>query len=133
MSAGDILEVILEFKVPQTGYHLVIDDPIPAGLEVIDASLKTTSSRYNAPSQQRQTRGRSDARGYSWSPINHTELRDERVALFADAVQAGNYTYRYLLRATTAGTFLWPAAKISLMYEPEQFGTCSEGFVEVEK
>jgi uncharacterized protein YfaS (alpha-2-macroglobulin family) len=133
VKAGDILEIVLEFRVPQTGYHLVIDDPIPAGLEAIDASLKTTSSRYDAPSRQRQTRSRSDAYGYSWSPINHTELRDDRVALFAEVVQPGNYTYQYMVRATTAGTFLWPAARISLMYEPEQFGSCSEGFVEVKE
>jgi uncharacterized protein YfaS (alpha-2-macroglobulin family) len=133
IDAGDILEIILEFKIPQTGYHLVIDDPIPAGLEAIDASLKTTSTRYDAPSQKRRTRGRDDARGYPWAPVNHTELRDERIALFANVVRPGIYTYRYLLRATSAGTYMWPAAKISLMYEPEQFGTCAEGFIQVEE
>jgi uncharacterized protein YfaS (alpha-2-macroglobulin family) len=133
ISAGDILEIILEFNVPQTGYHLVIDDPIPSGLEAIDASLKTTSTRYDAPSQRRRSRGRDDARGYPRAPVNHTELRDERVALFANVVRPGIYTYRYLLRATSAGTYLWPAAKISLMYEPEQFGTCAEGFIKVEE
>ena len=133
ISAGDILEVILEFNVPQTGYHLVIDDPIPAGLEAIDASLKTTSTRYDAPSQRRRSRGRDDARGYSRAPVNHTELRDERVALFANMVRPGIYTYSYMLRATSAGRYLWPAAKISLMYEPEQFGTCAEGFIKVEE
>jgi uncharacterized protein YfaS (alpha-2-macroglobulin family) len=133
ISAGDILEIILEFKIPQTGYHLVIDDPIPAGLEAIDASLKTTSTRYSSPSQRRRTRGWDDALGYPRAPVNHTELRDERVALFANVVRPGIYTYRYLLRATSAGTYLWPAAKISLMYEPEQFGTCSEGYIKVEE
>ncbi|MEO0292785.1 MAG: alpha-2-macroglobulin family protein [candidate division WOR-3 bacterium] len=125
VKTGDILEVELEFKVPQTSYHLVIDDPLPSGLEVIDASLKTTSIRYNIKSQGTVTRGG------SWNPINHTELRDDRVALFADEVRPGIYKYKYLLRATTSGYFLWPFAKVSLMYEPEQFGTCSEGFIEV--
>jgi uncharacterized protein YfaS (alpha-2-macroglobulin family) len=111
----------------------VIDDPIPAGLEAIDASLKTTSTRYGSPSQSRQTRGRDDD-WWSWgNPINHTELRDDRVALFGDEVRPGKYTYSYMVRATTSGTYLWPAAKISLMYEPEQFGTCAEGFVSVGK
>ena len=130
---GDILEIELEYSVPQTGYHVVIDDPIPAGLEAIDASLKTTGSRYDAPSQRRRTRGYDDAYGYWHNPINHTELRDDRVALFADVARPGKYTYKYLLRATTTGFFLWPAAKISLMYEPEQFGTCAEGFISVKR
>ena len=130
---GDILEIELEFSVPQTGYHVVIDDPIPAGLEAIDASLKTTGSRYDSPLQRRRTRGYDDAYGYWHNPINHTELRDDRVALFANVARPGKYTYKYLLRATTTGFFLWPAAKISLMYEPEQFGTCAEGFISVKR
>ncbi len=125
INAGDVLEVELEFKVNQTSYHLVIDDPIPSGLEAIDASLKTTSTRYNVRSQERTTRGG------SWNPINHTELRDDRVALFSDVVKPGIYKYKYLLRATTSGYFLWPCSKVSLMYEPEQFGTSSEGFIEI--
>jgi len=125
IDAGDVLEVELEFKVNQTSYHLVIDDPIPSGLEAIDASLKTTSTRYDTDSQSRTTIGG------SWNPINHTEMRDDRVALFADMVKPGIYKYKYLLRATTSGYFLWPCSKVSLMYEPEQFGTSSEGFIEI--
>jgi uncharacterized protein YfaS (alpha-2-macroglobulin family) len=133
VKAGDVLEIELEFLVPQASYHLVIDDAIPAGLEAIDASLKTTSARYESPEGEEYTEGNDDTHEYSGNPINHTELRDERVALFADNVMPGIYTYRYLLRATTSGTFLWPTAKISLMYEPEQFGTCAEGWLQVEK
>jgi uncharacterized protein YfaS (alpha-2-macroglobulin family) len=125
VKAGAVLEVELKFKVNQTSYHLVIDDRIPPGLEPIDASLKTTSSRYNINSQSKTTRGG------SWNPINHTELRDDRVTLFADMVKPGIYEYKYLLRATTSGYFLWPCSKVSLMYEPEQFGTSSEGFIEI--
>jgi uncharacterized protein YfaS (alpha-2-macroglobulin family) len=125
IKAGDVLEIELEFKVNQTSYHLVIDDPIPSGLEAIDASFVTTSTRYNIDSQERTTRGG------TWNPINHTELRDDRVALFSDMVRPGIYKYKYLLRATTSGYFLWPCAKVSLMYEPEQFGTSSEGFIEI--
>lgn len=125
IKAGAVLEVELEFKVNQTSYHLIIDDPIPPGLEVIDASLKTTSTRYDIEGMSRTTRGG------SWNPINHTEMRDDRVALFADMVRPGIYKYKYLLRATTSGYFLWPCSKVSLMYEPEQFGTSSEGFIEI--
>jgi uncharacterized protein YfaS (alpha-2-macroglobulin family) len=131
VEAGDVLQVELEFSVPQTGYHLVIDDPIPAGLEAIDASLKTTSTRYETPSGRRVTQGSDMAYAYWAQPIHHTELRDDRVALFADAARPGIYRYRYLLRATTPGTFLWPGARIFLMYQPEQLGTCAEGRVRI--
>ncbi len=133
INAGDVLEVELEFSVPQTGYHLVIDDPIPAGLETIDVSLKTTSTRYQTDSYERINRDYDYTRGYRDNPINHTELRDDRVGLFADAIRPGIYKYRYLLRATSSGVFLWPGAKVFLMYEPEQFGTSAEGFISVSR
>jgi uncharacterized protein YfaS (alpha-2-macroglobulin family) len=125
--AGDVLEIELSYNVPQAGYHLVIDDPLPAGCEAIDASLKTTSARYETE------QGMSNRYTRDWNYINHTEMHDDRVAMFADMIPAGIYTYRYLVRATTSGTFLWPAARVSLMYEPEQFGTCAEGFITIEK
>ena len=132
VKSGDVLEIELEFLVPQACYHLIIDDAIPAGLEVIDASLKTTSARYSSMEGEEYTAGNEEDINYSPNPINHTELRDDGVALFADYVAPGIYTYRYLLRATTSGAFFWPAANISLMYEPEQFGTCAEGWLKVE-
>jgi len=131
INAGDVLEVELQFSVPQTGYHLVIDDAIPAGLEAIDISLKTTSTRYDMDSYERANRGDDDAYGYWGNPINHTELRDERIALFADSIRPGIYKYTYLLRATSSGTFFWPGARAFLMYEPEQFGASAEGIISV--
>ncbi len=119
--AGETVEVELEFLVPQTIYHLVIDDPIPAGLEVLDTSLKTTTKHYSQDIRPISLR----------NPINHRELRDERVVLIAEQIAAGTYRYKYLLRATSSGRFFWPAATISLMYEPEEFGRCAEGMVEV--
>ncbi len=133
---GDVLEVELEYTAKQTGYHMILDDPIPAGLEGIDASLKTTSSRHrNRPQSgnNRRARGYDDDRWSSRNPINHTELRDDRVVLYASQIRPGTYSYKYLLRATTSGVFLWPGATASLMYEPEEFGSSSEGFVKVER
>ena len=134
LEPGDVLEIELEYTVKQSGYHMIIDDPIPAGLEGIDASLKTTSSRHQVDSQggnRRTTRGYDSDHWASRSPINHTELRDDRVMLYAQQVRPGVYTYKYLLRATTSGEFLWPGARASLMYEPEEFGSSAEGYVKV--
>ena len=77
------------------------------------------------------TREGDQALGFRFNPFNHKELRDDGAGLFADAVRPGLYRFRYLARATSAGTFLWPGARASLMYEPEQFGTCSEGTIRV--
>jgi alpha-2-macroglobulin len=37
-------------------------------------------------------------------------------------MSVGMYRYRYLARATTAGSFVVPPTKAECMYEPEVFG-----------
>ena len=39
---GDILRVRLRVVVPNAREFLVLDEPLPAGLEAVDASLRTT-------------------------------------------------------------------------------------------
>jgi uncharacterized protein YfaS (alpha-2-macroglobulin family) len=48
-------------------------------------------------------------------------LRDERAEAFTSLLPAGGYTYSYVARATTLGTFLVPPAKAEEMYMPETF------------
>ncbi|MEL7363242.1 MAG: hypothetical protein AAFN13_14300, partial [Bacteroidota bacterium] len=66
-----------------------------------------------------------------WGSFNHTELRDDRVLLFADYLRRGEHTYTYLARATTPGTFVHPPAQAELMYEPEVNGRTATGTVVV--
>jgi uncharacterized protein YfaS (alpha-2-macroglobulin family) len=51
-----------------------------------------------------------------------SELRDDRLFLFAQNVSPGAYTYEYYVRATTPGTFNHLPAVASEMYFPENFG-----------
>jgi uncharacterized protein YfaS (alpha-2-macroglobulin family) len=55
------------------------------------------------------------------------------VLLFADFLQRGEHTYRYVARATTAGDFLHPAAEAEQMYRPEIRGRTGTGRLGVEK
>jgi uncharacterized protein YfaS (alpha-2-macroglobulin family) len=128
---GQVAMVELTVIVPQAGYRFVVDDPLPAGLEPIDTSLKTTSKRYEEGEQEQ---GKKEG-GYGWSyyynPFNHVEKHDEGVKLFADEIPAGVYHYKYMARATTPGVFELPGTNASLMYEPEQFGRGAEGTFKV--
>jgi uncharacterized protein YfaS (alpha-2-macroglobulin family) len=44
-------------------------------------------------------------------------MRDSRTVLFFDEVPAGLLSCPVLARATSAGTFTWPASQISPMYD----------------
>src|SRR2546427_8510692 len=58
--------------------------------------------------------------------VDHVELRDDRTALFASAIPAGRYVYRYALHLTTPGLYHVLPAHAAQLYEPEVFGHTSE-------
>ena len=113
---GDIVQVELTLEVPHDAYYLVVNDPLPAGLEIIDPSLKGASTIGSNSSSQ-------------WSVFDHVELRDDRVLLFADQINKGLHTFRYLARATSVGRFLRPAAIAQEMYDPQNMGRSDGGYV----
>ncbi|HVJ20558.1 MAG TPA: hypothetical protein VM686_34330, partial [Polyangiaceae bacterium] len=99
-------EVIVTTPSPRS--FVVIDVPLPAGFEAVDHELRTTSKVLG---EERQS-----------APWSHRELRDDRVVFFADTLAPGLYRYRYLMRATTRGSFVVPPARVEEMYAPEVFG-----------
>ena len=109
---GDLVQVRLVVSTAQERHNVVIDDPLPAGLEALDAQLASTSQTDTENSGSSGT-------GFG---IDHTELRDDRVLLFATTLQPGTLDYTYMARATTSGSFIVPPAQAEEMYRPEIFG-----------
>ncbi len=123
VAPGDLLLADVVVVTPTPRRWVVVDDPLPAGLEAVDARLATASSRLDVDSVGVQRsyhgRGRGDAEETGWY---RREVRDDRVLFFADDMAAGVHRYRYLARATTHGTFLVPPTRAEEMYAPEVFG-----------
>jgi len=63
---------------------------------------------------------------WRWYWATHTELRDEKVALFASFLPRGTYEYTYMLRCTTPGQYVALPATAYEMYFADVFGR-SEG------
>jgi alpha-2-macroglobulin len=99
----------------------MVEDPLPAGMEAVDTSLKTTSQIGQNPALNR-TDKYSYFDGWGWWWFTHSELRDEKVALFATNLPAGTYEYTYQIRAGVDGTFNVLPAHAEEMYFPEVFG-----------
>jgi hypothetical protein len=114
-SLGQVVQVRLTLTVPQPAHYLAVEDMLPAGLEPLDASLKTVSSLVEEPEMN-------NTNGYRWWNATHAEIHDNRVALFGTYIAPGTYHYTYMARATTAGTFLVLPAKAYHMYQPEVYG-----------
>ncbi|WP_409570018.1 Ig-like domain-containing protein [Kouleothrix sp.] len=114
---GDVVQVRLKLSVPEDMQYFAIEDMLPAGLEAIDTSLKTSS----AAAQGAGLRPADDATPYWWY-FGQSSIRDDRVALFATYLPRGTYEYTYLARASTPGEFQTLPATAYQMYAPEVFG-----------
>ncbi|MBI5564762.1 MAG: alpha-2-macroglobulin, partial [Chloroflexi bacterium] len=125
---GDVIRVDLTIVAPNDLYYLVVEDPLPAGAEAIDRGLATTSMLDQDPTLISQPRysERGDA-FYSpwwwwWNWYSRSELRDEKVVLFADYLGRGTYEYSYTMRATLPGDYKVIPTVASEFYFPEVFG-----------
>lgn len=120
MEAGQ--NVLVELTVVVTGrrHFVAVEDPIPAGLEVVNFRFETSSLQSLSSFSS------------AYDPFYHSEILDDRVLLFADEIQPGIHRYRYLARATTPGTFVVAPARAHEMYQPEVFGRTGAGAFVVE-
>jgi hypothetical protein len=109
----------------QTGkgqlYYAVIEDPLPAGAEALDTSLKTTSVAVEGPKVEQQAEQGAPWKGWSWLPT-HVELRDEKAVLFQTYLEPGTYEFSYQIRASLPGEYLTLPPTASQMYFPEVWG-----------
>jgi len=126
--AGDLVVITLQVVTPQERLYVVMDDPLPAGLEAVNPNFVIESRE-----QQQRLAELSDQRQWWWRGFNHIEMHDNRVLLFADSLRSGIHTHRYLARALTFGTFQTPGTKIEEMYAPEVFGRSGEMVIQIQK
>ena len=112
--AGDLVTVRLRITTTQRRQNVVIEDPLPAGMEALDAQLASTSQADTADV------GSSDTGWYAG--IDHTEIRDDRVLLFATSLENGTLVYTYVARATAPGDYTVAPTQAEEMYRPEIFG-----------
>ncbi|MFO7167437.1 MAG: Ig-like domain-containing protein [Chloroflexota bacterium] len=142
LKLGDEVRVELSITAPNDLYYLRVEDGLPAGLEAVDPNLATTSVLAEAPAVEMVPelgpRGGANvdvARSspypwwrWWWRWYSRSELRDEKVVLFADFLPRGSYLYSYTARATLPGEYRAIPATAVESYFPEVYGR-SDGAV----
>ncbi|MEN8098501.1 MAG: alpha-2-macroglobulin, partial [Chloroflexota bacterium] len=120
---GEEIKVHLTIIVPNSLYYVVVEDPIPAGAEPIDTILDTTSVLEEGPQLRRQSEREVPWWGdWWWQWYSRSEMRDNKVVLFADYLAPGTYDYTYSFRATVPGEYRVIPAFANEFYFPEVFG-----------
>jgi uncharacterized protein YfaS (alpha-2-macroglobulin family) len=130
-NAGDLINVTLRIRNTKERYFVAITDPLPAGTEPVDAWFATTGRALAEAAEQGDA-----STSWAWwlrGGFDHVERHDDRVDLFATRLSEGEHLYTYLVRATTAGTFIAAPTHAEEMYEPEVFGRTATSVIEVKK
>jgi uncharacterized protein YfaS (alpha-2-macroglobulin family) len=135
-TGGDLILGEVVVVTPSPRHQVVVDDPLPAGFEAIDARLATTARSLDLDAEDESEGDFPEeddiAMGRAFLPSGYIrEVRDDRVLFFVEHMAAGMYRYRYLARATTHGTFVLPPARAEEMYAPEVFGRTAAASVTV--
>jgi hypothetical protein len=133
IKSGQIYRGELSIIVPDNMHYVVAEERLPAGFEAINFDLDTTDTSLQ---QKLQDETKPKNGEYYWydNPLwyfNHTEVRDDRVLLFADYLPRGVYNYSFLVRAGLPGKYHHLPASAYEMYFPEVFGRTGGEFVEV--
>lgn len=126
IKAGAYVRVSLQVVVQDRRFYVVVDDALPAGLELVNSAYKTSARTPGARDPDEEGWG-----GYPSWRFNHRELRDERSLHFADELTPGTYQLNVLARATVRGTFVVPPTRAEEMYHPEVFGRAASDRVTI--
>lgn len=100
------------------GARLMVNDPLPAGLEIDNPSLLRSG----------------DVRALDWLDPANTEMaefRDDRFIAAVDWRTEKPFQLAYIVRAISPGTFHQPAATVEDMYRPQYAANTSSGSVTI--
>jgi len=115
MSPGDELLVVLEIASAQDTDYVMIEDPLPAGVQPIESD-----HGYALPGYELR------------QPGVHREISDQHVAFFISRLKKGRRKLAYLVRATVPGVFHVMPARVLPMYDPQFGGNSASGIVQIE-
>ena len=140
LKRGDLVRVDLFVSLPTARNFVVVDDPVPGGLEPVNRDLATAST-VDADQGAFQAAGGSWWFRYSdWSSYGlsrwsfyHRELRHDAARFYSEYLPAGNYHLSYTAQAIAPGEFVVMPVQAGEMYDPDIFGQGTPGMLKVER
>ncbi|MDR1314261.1 MAG: hypothetical protein LBQ12_11355 [Deltaproteobacteria bacterium] len=128
---GEVVKVTVTLMTSVARWNLVLEDPVPAGLEPVDFRLKDQNPNLAALLAEDPSARDPWTRWWSWH--DHEEIRPDAIRLFAERLEPGVYTYSYLARPVTPGAYVLPGPFAEEMYNPENYGRGAGLKITVEK
>ncbi len=131
---GDLVKVDLYLSLLSARNFVVVNDPLPGGLETVNRDLETASTVDANQGLFDESGGSywfkfTDWKEYAvarWS-FYHKELRYDSARFYSDYLTPGNYHLSYLAQAVATGTFAAPPTRAEEMYDADVFGMGAKG------
>jgi len=129
LTRGDLIRVDLYLSLPAARNFVVVDDPVPGGVEPVNREL-ATSSQVDADQAGESYPPdafffeHDDWRSYAYSrwSFHHRELRHDAARFYSDYLPAGRYHLSYVAQVIAPGEFSAPPVRAEEMYDPDLFG-----------
>ncbi|MGD8293775.1 MAG: hypothetical protein PVF37_18830, partial [Desulfobacterales bacterium] len=129
LKRGDLVRVDLFLSLPAAKNFVVVDDPVPGGLEPVNRDL-ATASEVDADKGNFKAAGGSwwfrygdwSSYGVSRWSFYHRELRHDAARFYSEYLPAGNYHLSYTAQAISPGSFVVLPVHAEAMYDPDVFG-----------
>ncbi|MCP4697019.1 MAG: large extracellular alpha-helical protein [Gammaproteobacteria bacterium] len=129
LKTGDLVRVDLFLSLPAARNFVVVDDPVPGGLEPVNRDLATASTVAADKAGGRYAGGSAwfsyedwHEYGFSRWSFYHKELRHHAAIFYSDYLPPGNYHLSYVAQAITPGEFAVMPVHAEEMYEPDVYG-----------
>lgn len=133
---GQLVRVELTIKnLDNDMWYVILEDHLPAGLQAINEKLNNTShdggnQAFDESGWEYRSRDFFQWEKYGY---NNKEIHGGRVSFFVTNLpKARIYVFRYLARATHAGSFTAMPAEFSAMYDPSAWGRSASSTLKIE-
>lgn len=138
ISTGELVRVDLFVSLPSERFFVVVEDPVPGGLEPVNRELATASAvdvqKGESPFPADSLSNRySDWKSFGasrWS-FYHKELRHSAARFYSERLNARRYHLSYAAQAIAPGQFMALPARAEEMYNPDVFGKSAPSVLKV--
>jgi uncharacterized protein YfaS (alpha-2-macroglobulin family) len=116
------VDLFISLAAPRN--FVVVEDPIPGGLEPVNRELATTSladADRAEPTAADSGKTWHEFSSGRWS-FYHKELKHDAVRFYSDWLAPGNYRLSYTAQAICEGKFAWLPVRAQEMYDMDVFG-----------
>ncbi len=134
LAPDQLVTAQLTLTLPHDSYYVMVEDHIPAGMEILDRNLKTSQLGVDSTDVQVQfDDAHPFANGWGWWLFNEPQIHDEGILFTADYLPAGTYVLTYTLVPLQAGEFHVLPAHAWQSFFPEVQGTSAGTMFEIKQ